>query len=140
MEAVATIDGVSFVNDSKATNPEASVRALESVGHPVVWIAGGRDKGLRLEALKQAAATHVREAILIGEVAAKLQAELGGVVPTRIVDDLDAAVALAAQLAADGDTVLLSPACSSQDQFRDFEERGDRFRAATLRLAGRGAA
>jgi len=140
MEAIATIDGVSFVNDSKATNPEASVRALESVGHPVVWIAGGRDKGLRLEALKQAAATHVREAILIGEVAAKLQAELGGVVPTRIVDDLDAAVALAAQLAANGDTVLLSPACSSQDQFRDFEERGDRFRAATLRVAGRGAA
>jgi UDP-N-acetylmuramoylalanine--D-glutamate ligase len=135
MEAVASIGGVAFVNDSKATNPEASVRALESTGQRVVWIAGGRDKGLQLDALKDAAAAHVRELILIGEAAPKLQAELGGVVPTRIAETLDAAVSLAYELAAAGDTVLLSPACASQDQFRDFEERGERFRAAVERLA-----
>jgi UDP-N-acetylmuramoylalanine--D-glutamate ligase len=135
MELVARVDGVDFVNDSKATNPEAVTRALEGMGRRVVWIAGGRDKGLRLETLKDAVAAHVREAILIGEAASTLQAELGGIVPTHRAPDIEAALALAAGIARAGDTVLLSPACASQDQFRDFAERGERFRAAVQRLA-----
>jgi len=134
METVASVAGVTYVNDSKATNPEAAARALEGAGPGIVWIAGGRDKGLRLDGLKDAAA-RVRALVLIGESAAKLRAELGGLVPTHVAGDLESAVGLAAELAVRGDTVLLSPACASQDQFRNFEERGDRFRAAVERLA-----
>jgi UDP-N-acetylmuramoylalanine--D-glutamate ligase len=138
MEPLGSARGVRFVNDSKATNPGAALRALAGAGAPVVWIAGGRDKGLDFAPLAEAAATRVRAALLIGEAAGKLEAALAGRVKTELAAGLEDAVRRAARLAQPGDVVLLAPACASQDQFRDFEERGDRFRAAVAALTGEG--
>jgi UDP-N-acetylmuramoylalanine--D-glutamate ligase len=134
-EPVGVVDGVHFVNDSKATNPGAALRALEEADGALVWIAGGRDKGLDFGELAEVAARRVRAAVLIGEAAGTLKDALGGRVEVHAAASLGEAVASAARLARPGDTVLLSPACASQDQFRDFEERGDAFRSAVARLA-----
>jgi UDP-N-acetylmuramoylalanine--D-glutamate ligase len=130
MEKLGLKAGVAFVNDSKATNPAAALRALTGAGGPVVWIAGGRDKGLDFAALADAAAARVRAALLVGEASGKLEAALAGRVPTRTAASLEDAVREATRLAEPGDVVLLAPACASQDMFRDFEERGECFRAA----------
>jgi UDP-N-acetylmuramoylalanine--D-glutamate ligase len=129
-ELVASHRGVHFVNDSKATNPAAAMLALRALGGPSVWIAGGRGKGVDLRPLADAAAERVRAAVLLGEAAAELEAALAGRVAVRRARDVEEAVALAGALAQPGDTVLLSPACASFDQFRDYEERGARFREA----------
>jgi UDP-N-acetylmuramoylalanine--D-glutamate ligase len=134
-EAVARVRGVLYVNDSKGTNPGAAGRALEGFAGPLVWIAGGRDKGLDFSELAACAAGRVRAAVLIGEAADKLAAALAGRVEVHRAAALDEAVKRAAELARPGDVVLLSPACASQDQFRDFEERGERFRQAVGALA-----
>jgi UDP-N-acetylmuramoylalanine--D-glutamate ligase len=133
-ETVATRRGVRFVNDSKGTNPGAACRALEGFAGPLVWIAGGRDKGLDFSELAACAQGRVRTAILIGEAAEKLAAALAGRVDVERAPGIDAAVRRAAELARPGEVVLLSPACASQDQFRDFEERGERFRQAVAAL------
>ncbi|MBW2269042.1 MAG: UDP-N-acetylmuramoyl-L-alanine--D-glutamate ligase [Deltaproteobacteria bacterium] len=134
MERIARVAGVSYVNDSKATNPAAALRALESCQAPVVWIAGGRGKGLAFDSLTDSAARRARAAVLIGESADTLKDALAGRVPTHAATCLDAAVRTAAELARPGDVVLLAPACASQDQFRDFAARGECFRAAVHAL------
>lgn len=139
METVAQVGGVAYVNDSKATNPGAALRALTGAGARLVWIAGGRDKGLDFGPLAEAAAPRVRAALLIGEAAGKLEAALAGRVKTELAGSLELAVERAARLAQPGDVVLLAPACASQDQFRDFAERGERFRAAVTALPAGGA-
>jgi UDP-N-acetylmuramoylalanine--D-glutamate ligase len=141
MEEVARVAGVLYVNDSKATNPSAARRSLASSETPVVWIAGGRDKGLDFGPLAEAAAGRVRAAVLLGEAAGKLEDALAGHVESHSVSCLEQAVRAATRLARAGDVVLLAPACASQDQFRDFEERGERFRAAVAALdrGGRGS-
>lgn len=139
-ETVATVRGVLYVNDSKGTNPGAACRALEGFARPLVWIAGGRDKGLDFSELAASAQGRVRAAVLIGEAADKLAAALEGRVPVHRATAIDEAVRRAAELARPGDVVLLSPACASQDQFRDFEDRGERFRDAVVALAGSGSA
>ncbi|TVR98787.1 MAG: UDP-N-acetylmuramoyl-L-alanine--D-glutamate ligase [Rhodospirillales bacterium] len=130
-ERVAVIDGVTYVNDSKATNGDAAARALACYDY-VYWIAGGRPKDDGLAAV-MAELDHVRHAFLIGEAAERFAAELEGRVSVTITGTLDAAVAAARDRAARNGTpnpvVLLSPACASFDQFRDFEARGDAFRA-----------
>ncbi|HEY8152633.1 MAG TPA: UDP-N-acetylmuramoyl-L-alanine--D-glutamate ligase [Myxococcota bacterium] len=136
MQTVACTGGVEWVNDSKATNPGAALRSLRSYETPLVWIAGGRDKGLDFRELAGAAQGRVRAAVLIGEAAGKLEAALAGRVPVHDAGTLERAVGLAAQLAKPGDVVLLAPACASFDQFRGFEDRGDRFRAAVAALGG----
>jgi UDP-N-acetylmuramoylalanine--D-glutamate ligase len=136
MQTVARRGGVEWVNDSKATNPGAALRSLRSYPSPLVWIAGGRDKGLDFRELADAAQGRVRAAVLIGEAAGKLAGELSGRVPVHDAGTLERAVALAAQLAQPGDVVLLAPACASFDQFRGFEDRGERFRAAVAALPG----
>lgn len=136
MEEVGRVAGVRYVNDSKATNPGAALCALAGADAPLVWIAGGRDKGLDFGALADAAASRVRAAVLLGEARGKLQAALRGRIETREAHSIEDAVATAANLARHGDVVLLAPACASQDQFRDFAERGDRFRSAVAGLAG----
>jgi len=133
-EPVATIDGVDWIDDSKATNPHAAARVLEGCSRPVVWIAGGRDKGLEYDALAEVACDRVREAILIGEAAPKLAQALQGRVPCSGAPSLAAAVQRAAHVARSGDVVLLAPACASQDQFRDYQERGRFFREAVATL------
>jgi UDP-N-acetylmuramoylalanine--D-glutamate ligase len=131
LEEVARIDGVLFVNDSKATNVASAVVAIESFPAGTVHaILGGRGKGSDYAPLAQPLAEHARAAYLIGETAAELHAALEATgVPLHDCGDLEHAVAAARAAAREGDVVLLSPACTSYDQYRSFEERGDHFRA-----------
>ena len=133
MQTVARSGGVEWVDDSKATNPGAALRSLRSYETPLIWIAGGRDKGLDFGELAEAAQGRVRAAVLIGEAAGKLEAALAGRVPVHDAGTLERAVPLAARLAQPGDVVLLAPACASFDQFRGFEERGEQFAAAVAK-------
>ena len=127
MERVRTRDGVTYVNDSKATNPESAAPALAAFDR-VHWILGGQSKADDLDACATSFG-HVARAYTIGEAAAKFAHLLEGQVPVEQSGTLDVAVTSAAANARAGDTVLLSPACASFDQFRDFEDRGDQFRA-----------
>jgi UDP-N-acetylmuramoylalanine--D-glutamate ligase len=136
-EFVGQVRGVRYIDDSKATNPGAVIRSLAEFSENLIWIAGGRDKNLAFEALADAAAKRVRAAVLIGESAKKLESALGGRVDVCSAESLEEAVQRASQLAQPGDVVLLAPACASQDQFRDFQERGERFRAAVGELRAR---
>lgn len=129
-ELVAEHAGVAWVNDSKATNPAAAALALAALPGPAVWIAGGRGKGLDLRPLADVAVPRVRACVFLGEEAPALEAAIAGRAPVQRAADLTAAVAAAGALARPGDTVLLSPACASFDQFRNYEERGARFREA----------
>ena len=129
---VASRNGVSWFNDSKATNIGATVAAIEGFAdRPLVLIAGGQGKGQDFGELRDALARNagegVRAVLLFGEDADRIAAAVGDVVSTECVADLEAAVHHAAQLADAGDAVLLSPACASFDMFSGFEERGQRF-------------
>jgi UDP-N-acetylmuramoylalanine--D-glutamate ligase len=128
METVGSWNGVSFINDSKATNPDAVLRALRSMGGPVVLIAGGKEKGFDYSVLRDEVSRTVKAAVLIGEAREKMQHDLGGAAETVLAAGLADAVRKAVGLAAPGDTVLLSPSCSSYDMFRNFEERGEEFK------------
>ncbi len=133
LEEVATLDGVLYVNDSKATNVSAAARGIESFFAGVHAILGGSLKGGGFEELREPVAERCRACYLIGAAADRLEADLGGTgVPLRRSGDLETAVAQARAEATKGEVVLLSPACASYDQFRDYEERGDRFRALVL--------
>lgn len=134
-EWVADVDGVSWINDSKGTNVGATLAALQGLQGPLVWLAGGQGKGQDFTALRAPLVDKARIAILFGEDAAAIEKALAGRVAVRRVDDLAAAVAAARQLAHHGDRVLLSPACASLDQFRNYEERGARFRELVRSLA-----
>ncbi|HEY7793989.1 MAG TPA: UDP-N-acetylmuramoyl-L-alanine--D-glutamate ligase [Gaiellaceae bacterium] len=130
LELVAEIDGVRYVNDSKATNTAAARQALRAFDAPLHLILGGREKGERFDEFAQeVAAANVSIAYLIGEAAGRLGEDLDdAAVPNLLAVTLDRAVAEAASAAEPGDVVLLSPACASYDQFRDFEQRGEEFR------------
>ena len=138
-ERVAVVDGIAYVNDSKATNADSARRALACYGS-IYWIAGGRAKeeGIRLP---RRLSRNVRHAFLIGEAAKPFARSLDGLVPLTMSVTLDKALADARGLAlAEGrpsPVVLLSPACASYDQFRDFEQRGDVFRKLVEALPGR---
>ena len=123
---VCTRRGVRYVDASKATNPAAAAVSLRAETGPLVWLAGGRNKGLDFGGLS-AAARGVRVALLFGESAPALAESLAGVCPTQRVARLADAVGRAAEIARPGETVLLAPACASFDEFRSFEERGARF-------------
>jgi len=135
-EGVAAAGDVHYVNDSKATNPGAALRSIEGFRRPILWIAGGRGKGLDFAELASAAGKAVRVALLIGEATDALEAALAGHVRSERCEDLPAAVRRAHALAESGDVVLLAPACASFDQFSNFEERGDCFRRAVLDVTG----
>jgi UDP-N-acetylmuramoylalanine--D-glutamate ligase len=127
MERVRDLSGVLFVNDSKATNPTATAPALAAFER-IRWICGGQAKTDNLDECAPHFA-HVRAAYTIGEAADLFEKLLSPHIPVKNCGKLDAAVRQAAADAEGGDTVLLSPACASFDQFRDFEDRGDQFRA-----------
>ncbi|MBM3307790.1 MAG: UDP-N-acetylmuramoyl-L-alanine--D-glutamate ligase [Candidatus Eisenbacteria bacterium] len=135
LERVAEIDGVAYVNDSKATNVDAVSFALRSYERPIVLIAGGRDKGADFGVLSTLVAARVKRVVTIGEAAAKLEAALAGSAPVERAGSLREAVRAAAAAASAGDVVLLSPACASFDMFADYEDRGRQFKAEVLRLA-----
>jgi UDP-N-acetylmuramoylalanine--D-glutamate ligase len=129
LEEVATLDGVLYVNDSKATNVASTLVALAAFAPGSLHvILGGQGKGQDFEPLREAVAASARHSYLIGEDAAAIAAALAGL-PVSDCGTLERAVAAAGAVAARGEVVLLSPACASFDQFRDFEARGERFRA-----------
>jgi UDP-N-acetylmuramoylalanine--D-glutamate ligase len=134
LEEVGVVGGVLYVNDSKATNVSAAARAIESFEGGVHVILGGSLKGGGFEGLLEPVAARCRTCYLIGAAAERLAGDLEAAgVPLLRCGDLDTAVRTAAEAAAPGEVVLLSPACASYDQFRDYEERGDRFRALVPR-------
>jgi UDP-N-acetylmuramoylalanine--D-glutamate ligase len=131
---VAERQGVTFVDDSKGTNVGATLAALKGLTGPLVLIAGGLSKGQDLSALAVGARGKLRAAVLIGAAADELERVLGPTAKTVRATSMEDAVARAAELARRGDTVLLSPACASQDMFRDYRERGERFARAAQGL------
>ena len=130
---MAEIDGVSYVNDSKATNVDAAVKALSAFPR-IRWICGGLAKDGGMAALAGATA-HVAKAYVIGREAEAFALELGAV-PHEVCGDMETAVARAALEAETGDTVLLAPAAASFDQYDSFEKRGDDFIAQVEKLSG----
>jgi UDP-N-acetylmuramoylalanine--D-glutamate ligase len=130
LELITVRDGVRFVNDSKATNVASTLVALRSYPGGIHLIAGGRGKQQDFSPLAPVVAERCRGVYLIGDAAADLQAALAPAgVPVQVCGDLPRALAAARALARDGETVLLSPACASFDQYADFEARGEHFRA-----------
>ncbi len=143
LELVADRSGVSYYNDSIATSPERLVAALKAFDEPIILLAGGRDKHLPWHEAARLMLQRTRHVLLFGEaadmieeaLAAAAQAGPDGKTPSvRRCQDLAEAVAVAHELAVPGDVVLLSPGCTSFDQFQDFAERGDRFRQLVLAL------
>jgi UDP-N-acetylmuramoylalanine--D-glutamate ligase len=128
LEEVGSVNGVLYVNDSKATNVSSAVRGIEAFEGGVHVILGGSLKGGGFEGLRGALSARAVAAYLIGEAADRLAADLDGTVPLRRSGDLASAVRDASAAAEPGQVVLLSPACASFDQFRDYQERGAAFR------------
>lgn len=133
MEWVAERAGVRYVNDSKGTNVGATLAAVAGLAQPLVLIAGGDGKGQDFSPLAAALRDRARLVVLMGRDAAKIAAALSTRVPSRCVASMEEAVTVAAAAALPGDTVLLSPACSSLDMFRDYAQRGEMFRDCVLR-------
>lgn len=129
LEPVLEKDGVLWINDSKATNVDSVFYALESMTRPVVWIAGGTDKGNDYTPLKDFAREKVHTLVCMGLDNAKLVREFTGVIPEIVsTDSLDAALTACKKAARPGDVVLLSPACASFDLFKNYENRGELFK------------
>ncbi|SHG94485.1 UDP-N-acetylmuramoylalanine--D-glutamate ligase [Thermosyntropha lipolytica DSM 11003] len=136
MEEVGYIEGVLYVNDSKATNPESAIKALEAYDNPVILIAGGRNKGSRFDELAQVVKKKAKSLILLGEAKEEIKRAVikAGFSDIYEVTGLKEAVLKAKELAREGDVVLLSPACASWDMFESYEHRGDCFCSAVREL------
>jgi UDP-N-acetylmuramoylalanine--D-glutamate ligase len=135
LEPVAEIGSVRFVNDSKATNIDASLRAIQSFEPGLVVVLGGRFKGGSFGDLRDALVARRASVVAIGEARLLIHAALDGFVPVRDAHDMSSAVRTAFALASPGDTVVLAPACSSFDMFRDYADRGRLFKQEVNRLA-----
>jgi UDP-N-acetylmuramoylalanine--D-glutamate ligase len=133
-ELVGTLDGVEYINDSKATNLHALESALLSQDRPTVLIAGGKEKGLDYEPLLSLLAARVEAAVVFGEIGGRLRELFSQAVSTRLATGLPEAVEFARAAARPGGTVLFSPGTSSFDMFSGYEERGNAFRAAVQAL------
>jgi UDP-N-acetylmuramoylalanine--D-glutamate ligase len=141
MAEVARRDGVVWYDDSKGTNIGAAARAVEGFADGSVhWILGGRAKGADPRELRDAVGRKARRVYLIGESAAAFRAALADLAPVEMAGTLARAVEAAASAARAGEAVVLSPACASFDQFRDFNDRGDQFRRLVLARLGLGEA
>ena len=128
LEYVSTLNGVEFYNDSKATNVDATAKAIAAFDSGIHLILGGKDKNSDYTLLNQLLKARVRAVYTIGSAAAKIESQLRGVVPIHSCETLDKAVIAAAGAARPGETVLLAPACSSFDQFESYEHRGRVFK------------
>ena len=135
LEEVKVVEGVTYVNDSKATNVNSVFYALDTIKTPIVWIVGGQDKGNDYNSLLPYVHEKVRAIVCLGvdnsPIIQSFHNTIGTLVETRSMDE---AVKLAQGFAQEGDTVLLSPACASFDLFKNYEERGDLFKAAVQKL------
>ena len=135
LEFVARVHGITFINDSKATNVNSAWYALESMDKPVIWVAGGTDKGNDYNELMELVKMKVKAIICLTKDSSKIRAAFAGVVDTIIdTDSAEQAVRVAYDLGKDGDAVLLSPACASFDLFENYEDRGRQFKAAVKSL------
>jgi UDP-N-acetylmuramoylalanine--D-glutamate ligase len=135
LEPIASINGVDFINDSKATNVDSVVYALGSFEQPIVWIAGGIDKGNDYNIIKDQVAKKVKSLICLGKDNTKLKEFFGGIVKSiHETQSVATLVRLALQEAKPGDVVLLSPACASFDLFKNYEDRGEQFHRAVLEV------
>ena len=139
LELVGTFGGVRWYNDSKATNPDSTYKALASFVDPIVLIAGGRNKGIDIEPLAEAIARRATSVVTIGETGEELARRVrdAGLQVVERASDLRDAVRKAAALARPGSVVLLSPAFTSYDMFRDYEDRGQRFKSTVLQELSR---
>ena len=135
MEVVRIVRGVTYINDSKGTNVDATVKALESLSGPVILIAGGREKGGEYPGLVEAVRGKAKQIILIGEARVRLRELLKEAAVVSEAGSLAEAVRQAASLAVAGDTVLLSPVCASFDMFLDYKDRGRQFKERVHELA-----
>ncbi|ADY73128.1 UDP-N-acetylmuramoylalanine--D-glutamate ligase [Desulfurobacterium thermolithotrophum DSM 11699] len=132
-ELVAEINGIKFINDSKSTNVDSLKKALESY-EDIILIAGGSDKGLDFSSLRKLVRERVKGIVAIGETAEQFKKTFSDIVDVRISDNIFQAVKTAYKLASSGDVVLLSPGCASFDMFKNFEDRGEKFREAVKLL------
>jgi UDP-N-acetylmuramoylalanine--D-glutamate ligase len=134
LEFVATVHGVEYFNDSKATNVDATAKAVAAFSNGIHLILGGKDKGSDYTTLSQLLRERVRAIYTIGTAAEKIESQLRGVVSIHSCETLDIAVARAAEAARPGEVVLLAPACSSFDQFENYEHRGRVFKDLVSRM------
>jgi UDP-N-acetylmuramoylalanine--D-glutamate ligase len=135
LEFVASINGIEFINDSKATNVNSTWYALESMEKPIVWICGGQDKGNDYTQLYDLVKARVKAIICLGKDNKKIIAAFKDIVETIVETDNAAdAVATSYKIGKKGDVVLLSPACASFDLFQNYEDRGMQFKAAVRSL------
>jgi UDP-N-acetylmuramoylalanine--D-glutamate ligase len=135
LERVLALRGINFINDSKATTVDATIKALQSFDRRIVLILGGRDKGADFRLLRRPVRQRVKEIVLLGEATAKIAAALRGLVPMVEAGTLREAVGMAFAAASQGEIVLLAPACTSFDMFKNFEARGRAFKREARRLA-----
>ncbi len=133
-ETVSVIDGVEYIDDSKGTTVDSTLRALESCTRPVILIAGGKDKKSDYSLVRDIVSKRVKCLVLIGEAKNRIRELLGEVVETREAATMQEAVELSRDLARTDDLVLLSPMCSSFDMFKDYKERAEAFKKAVLAL------
>jgi UDP-N-acetylmuramoylalanine--D-glutamate ligase len=135
LQKVHVYQGITFINDSKATNVDAAIYALDAYREPIVWIAGGKDKGNDYDLMRELVQRKVKALVCMGTDNSKLYRYFAPIVP-RIADthSMEEAVAAAYRFAAPGDVVLLSPACASFDLFKNYEDRGLQFAAACRKL------
>lgn len=134
LETVGVRGGVEYVNDSKATNIDAMEKALTAFDRPIILIAGGKDKGFDFSTVTPRLKKHVKVCLLIGEMAGRMNDLWKDHVKCVLSGTLEQAVRTAAKEAVSGDIVMLSPGCSSYDQFKNYEHRGEAFRSAVSRL------
>jgi len=134
MEFVRELSGVRYYNDSKGTNVGATIKSIESLTAPIILILGGKDKASDFTPLRRLVLERVKTTLLLGQAAGRIRQALDGVPEVRTVGSLEEAVAQAGARSLPGDVVLLSPACASFDMFRDFEDRGRRFKEFVSRL------
>jgi len=139
LEPVATVNGVRYYNDSKATNVDGVLRALDSFSKPVLLLMGGRDKGSNFSVLQDRIGTHAKELIVMGEAAEAIRSALGQLLPTKVAASMQDAVTTAFEDADPEDVVLFSPGCASFDWYSNYAERGDDFRRAVEEIKKRAA-
>ncbi|MBU0547479.1 MAG: UDP-N-acetylmuramoyl-L-alanine--D-glutamate ligase [Candidatus Omnitrophica bacterium] len=137
MEEVVEINGVKFINDSKATTADSAIWAISSIFSPIILIAGGRHKGINYRVILDAARNKVKQAFVFGEAKDIIAADLNGGLPIEKVATLKEAITRSYEHARPGDQVLFSPMCSSFDMFKDYEQRGEVFKKIVLDLAKR---
>lgn len=136
IEYVTNINGISFYNDSKGTNPESTIKAIEAIASPIILIAGGYNKGSEFDDLVKFFNNKIKDLVLLGETKEKIKeaAEKAGIINIHLVENMKEAVKLSYSLGESEDNILLSPACASWGMYNNFEERGQDFKNAVYAL------